>query len=125
MYKSVGLFKRKPGLSHEEFKAYYESHHVPFKLRVMKIEGVVRYVRRYLSPLSDPASANYRHSGFDVVTEVWFESKAAFDAYRAFSLDPAYRQLNDRDEDEFLDRENMFFHTVDEHETDVSLTGHS
>jgi EthD domain len=120
MYKSIGLFKRKKGLSHEEFKEYYEGHHVPFKLRVMKIEGVVRYVRRYLTPLSDPASDAFRHSGFDVITEVWFKDKASFDAYRSFSLDPEYRKMNDEDEEKFLDRENMYFHTVDEQETRFS-----
>lgn len=120
MYKSIALFKRKDGLTHEEFKEYYENHHVPLKMRIMELPGLVRYVRRYLNPLSDPASEAFRLSGFDVITEVWFKDKASFDAYRAFSLDPEYRKVNAEDEDKFLDRDNMYFHTVDEREYDLS-----
>ena len=31
-----------------------------------------------------------------------------------------YRKVNAEDEDKFLDRENMYFHTVDEREYDLS-----
>lgn len=116
MYKSIALFRRKPGISHEEFRDYYENRHVPLKMRIMELPGLVRYVRRYLTPLSDPASEAFRESGFDVITEVWFKDKEHFDRYRLFSQDPEYRRINAEDEDRFLDRTNMYFHTVEEHE---------
>lgn len=120
MYKSVAFFKRKDGLTHEEFKEYYERYHVPLKTELLKLPGLSRYVRRYLTPLTDPITDDMRLSGFDVITEVWFEDKASFDHYRAISLEPEYRRLTAEDEDKFLDRDHMYFHTVDERDYKIT-----
>ena len=120
MYKSIALFRRKAGLTHEAFKAYYEDRHVPLKASLLTLPGLERYVRRYLEPISDPITGDLRQSGFDVITELWFRDKASFDHYRAVSLDPEYRRLTAEDEDRFLDREHMYFHTVDERDLALS-----
>ena len=45
MVKVVGLFKRKPGLSMEEFKDYYENHHIKLFDEQVSHPGVLRYGR--------------------------------------------------------------------------------
>ena len=54
MVKLVGLLKRRPGMSTDEFRAYYETHHK--KLGDRYLAGFAdRYLRRYLNPFPDPA----------------------------------------------------------------------
>lgn len=119
MYKSVALFKRKEGITTSEFREYYENHHVPLKQRLLQLPGLQRYERRYLNPIVDPITDAAGNSGFDVITELWFEDKDAFDHYRKVSLEAEYRRITAEDEEKFLDRSRMFFHTVDERRTDV------
>lgn len=67
------FLKRRPGLSHAEFRAYYEDHHVPLCLRYMA--GPRRYVRHYLEPGPDG-----EEGPFDVITELTFDNLAMRDA---------------------------------------------
>ncbi len=120
MYKSVSLFKRKPGHSVLEFRDYHESYHAPLKKSFLNLPGVERYMRRYLDPITDPIADEARNCGVDVITEVWFTHKAAFDAYREASLKPEYRRLTAEDESKFFDQGMMFFHTVEERDSDLS-----
>ncbi len=63
MYKHVALLVRKDGLSHDEFRTYWETQHTPL---ARDIEGVVRYHTVY--PV-DPGSAE-----FDGIAELYFET---------------------------------------------------
>ena len=121
MFKQIAFFKRKEGLTHEEFRDYYENNHVRIRLSQEKPRDLERYVRRYLTPVADPIAGELRISGFDVVTELWFKDKAAWERYRRRSLNPEIRKVAAEDEEKYLDRNNLYFHTVDECDTDMSV----
>lgn len=114
MFKQIAFYKRKPGMTHEEFRDYYENMHVRVRLSSMKLPGLRRYMRRYLTPITDPVTGIQRYAGFDVVTELWFDDKAAWENYRKVSLDPEVRRIAGEDEDQFLDRDHIYHHLIDE-----------
>ncbi len=60
----------------EEFRDYYENHHAP--LCVKYTSGVSRYMRRFLTPHSNPDSGATEELQFDVITELWFADEAIF-----------------------------------------------
>jgi uncharacterized protein (TIGR02118 family) len=63
MYKHVALLVRQEGMSHEEFRTYWEDNHSPL---AKDIEGVVRYHTVYPT---DPDNAE-----FDGIAELYFET---------------------------------------------------
>ncbi|WP_435349674.1 EthD domain-containing protein [Haloarchaeobius sp. HRN-SO-5] len=63
LYKHSAFLVRKDGMTHEEFREYWESNHSPL---AKDIEGVVRYQTVYPT---DPANAE-----FDGVAELYFET---------------------------------------------------
>ena len=118
MIKVVALFKKKEGLSPEEFKNHYEQHHARLYDWVISLPGVERYVRRYLTPLRDAVSGETRSSGFDVVMEVWFSNEGTFQSYFAGDMfDSKFLKAITEDEERLFDRSRMFLHTVEEHES--------
>src|SRR3546814_3471773 len=78
MFKAVCLIRRKPGLSMDAFIDRYENGHAV--LCASLIPNMRRYVRRYVHVadvvLYDGAPA----LDFDVVTELWFDDRATYDA---------------------------------------------
>jgi hypothetical protein len=50
MEKLILFVKRKPGLTHEQFRAHYESTHAPLAKRTLS-KWLVHYERNFLSPL--------------------------------------------------------------------------
>jgi len=62
MFKHVALLVRKPGLTHEEFVAYWQDNHTPI---AREIEGVVRY--HTVLPVDADAAE------FDGIAELYFE----------------------------------------------------
>jgi uncharacterized protein (TIGR02118 family) len=112
MIKVMLFVKRKPGLTPEEFRARYESGHVP--LAIAELPHLRRYHRNYAKQVP-----GLPESDFDVVTEFWFDDKEGWKATAAHALDPvAGRKLAD-DEAEFMDRGTMRFVMVDEEIADV------
>ena len=63
LYKHSAFLVRKEGMSHEEFREYWEHEHTPL---AKDIEGVVRYHTVYPT---DP-----EHAEFDGVAELYFET---------------------------------------------------
>lgn len=85
MFKLVILGKRKPGMSLEAFKDYYENQHAPLTKRLYP--QMKRYVRTYFEPVEHEVYEGDKYpSGeppVDCITEVWFEDRAAFDGVLA------------------------------------------
>ena len=67
MFKAIILLKRREDLTHEEFATWWLDHHSPM---VIDLPGV----RRVCFNLADDGVA------FDGVSELWFDTKAAFEA---------------------------------------------
>ena len=56
MFKVIGLLKRRPDLTPEAFRDYYETHHRLIGEKYLK-PYATRYMRRYLSSQPDRPSA--------------------------------------------------------------------
>lgn len=76
-YKLLLFLKRRPGMSLQEFRDYYENVHS--KLCEKYTAGVRRYVRRYLQPASNPLTGQVQEMEFDVITELWFDDRKVFE----------------------------------------------
>jgi hypothetical protein len=102
-YKILLFMKRRPGMSFEAFRDYYENNHVPLCEKYASA-GVKRYLRRFLTPHPNPDTGASEELQFDVITELWFEDAAIFRGtveYLSTSIMPAEvvedeKQLFDR-----------------------------
>lgn len=105
MLKAVVLLRKKDGLTVDHFIDYYENNHVPLVRELLPTIG--HYVRNYMELKTVP---NGRPDGgaptpyFDVITELWFEDEAAYQAFLDALSDPEVSRRLQEDEDNFLDR---------------------
>lgn len=114
MFKVLIFLKRKPGMSLEAFRDYYENVHA--KLALKHSGGMKRYVRRYVRPFPNVITGKVEELDFDVVTECWFESKEAF---AANALPESIREEIAADEERVFDRPKTRFVTVSEVESEL------
>jgi hypothetical protein len=117
-YKILMFMKRRPGMSVEAFRDYYENHHVPLCLKYSS--AVNRYIRRYLDPQPHAESGTNAELAYDVITELWFEDEATWRGtvdYLAASVMPDDVVA---DEMNLFDRPTMRMATVIECETDMA-----
>jgi hypothetical protein len=101
-FKILIFLKRRPGMSVEAFRDYYESRHA--KLCEKYTTGVQRYMRRFLDPLPDPATGTTEELPFDVVTELWFKDEAVFEATVRYLSTSSMPQEVIEDEERLFDR---------------------
>lgn len=100
MEKLILFVKRKPGLTHDEFRAHYESNHAPLAWSNLR-PWLVRYTRNFLAPLPGQPEPPY-----DCVTEFWYTDRAALeDSISWTRSEPG--QVLARDEENFMDRPSM------------------
>ena len=107
MFKVMMLVRRKPGLTHEEFRRHYESIHVPLALgTIPQIRG---YVRNYIRPEQDfvRPGDDQQNSGYDCITEFWYEDKAAWEEVKKRYREGDLAAIMEADEVQFMDREQM------------------
>lgn len=76
IYKILLFMKRQPDMSREEFRDYYENHHVPLALKYAS--GLKQYVRRYLEPKPRLETGDGEDLEYDVITELWFDDEKLF-----------------------------------------------
>jgi len=76
VYKILLFMKRRPGMSSEDFRDYYETVHVPLALE--SANGLMRYVRRYLVPQPRLETGDGSDIGYDVITELWFDNEKLY-----------------------------------------------
>ncbi|MEY2942018.1 MAG: hypothetical protein RLY97_32 [Pseudomonadota bacterium] len=109
-YKILLFMKRRAGMSVADFRAYYETQHVPL---CAKYGGAsVRYMRRYLEPQPHAESGTCDELPYDVITELWFDNEAAWKGtvrYLSQSVMPAEVVA---DELNLFDRATMRMATV-------------
>jgi len=110
MVKTILFVRRRPDLSHEQFREHYETRHAPLAVSVCPL--IRRYVRNYFAPVEG------RDWPFDVMTEFWFDSTQDRAATRNFAMSPAGEVLA-ADEARFMDRASMTTFHVDERETNL------
>lgn len=115
MIKVVTTLKKRPGLSAEEFRAYYEDHHRLIGEKYLK-DFAVRYVRRYLDSMADNGG-NKPAPQFDVLLEIWFADDTTFKACSQRLNEPEVAQEIAIDEEKLFDRSQKRSYIVEEHES--------
>jgi uncharacterized protein (TIGR02118 family) len=104
MVKALSFFKRKPGMSVEDFQSYWRSAHPD---AVVKLPGIRRYVQ------SHTLLAGYakREPAYDGIAEIWFDDTRAM---RALAGTAAYDAVQ-ADEAKFIHRATMGLIITEEH----------
>jgi uncharacterized protein (TIGR02118 family) len=104
MVKALSFFKRKPGMSVEDFQAYWLTRHPRV---VVALPGIRRYVQ------SHTLASGYRKGepAYDGIAEVWFDDTHAL---RASARTPEYASV-EADEAQFIDRSTMRLLITEEH----------
>ena len=117
--KFIALVKRRPDLSMEAFKDYYENQHAPLCARILPPTSEYRrnYVTRNTKVQDiDPPQLDIE---YDVVTEVWFDTVEQFSAFNDATARPEIREQLIADELKFTDRDSIRVSVVHECITDV------
>lgn len=87
MIKQIFLFRKRPDMTLEEFKDYYENKHSQLHKRVGDgspfMPKAKRYVRRYVQPEKNPVTGEVIDPGFDVMMEIWWENREDYDSTMA------------------------------------------
>jgi uncharacterized protein (TIGR02118 family) len=128
MKKITFLFKRKAGMTPEEFRDHYENRHVPLALRLLPCfqDYARNYIRHDLTYRPEGMGTGVdRASPFDVVTEVTFASEAEYDFMMKRLADPDVLNQIVEDEERFMDRKATLMFFVDEERTPRALLGKS
>lgn len=116
-WKILLLMKRRPGMSVEAFRDYYENHHIPLCRPYMS--GIARYFRRYLEPQPHAESGTNEELPYDVITEMWFDDETAYRRALAHITTNVMPDEVVEDEKRFFHRPTMRIATVVECETDM------
>ena len=118
VYKIALLMKRREGMSVEAFRDYYETRHAPLATKYS--QGITRYVRRYLDPQPHPETGPGGELPYDVITELWFEDEAIYQATLAYVTSAIMPDEIIADEQQLFDRSSFKIATITEYDTDFA-----
>ncbi len=115
MLRFLGFYKRKPGLTHEQFNHHWLNIHGPC---VRAVPGGDRYLKKYIQHrlTIDPASQEQEFV-YDGFSEGWFES---FEDRAAFAALPGLAAVIE-DEALFIDLAATRWMVTDEHALQIDL----
>ncbi len=116
MFKIIALIPRKPGLTHEEFRDYYENNHAP--LAVKHVPQFRGYIRNFIRPLE---GFEGEPVGYDAVVEFYYDSKEAWDEVSKLYLEGEIGKVLIPDEDTFMDRSRMQVLIAEECASDIGV----
>lgn len=119
MIKLVFFLKRHPDLGREEFKALYESRHA--RLGERHVPNAARYARRYLEPVPELFTGEMAEPEHDVITELWFADRAAYEEAMANLARPEVSAEIVADEETLFDRSKHRVFMVDERDSPCSV----
>jgi len=110
--KIVALIKRRPDLTPEEFRDYYEHRHAPLFRRVIPPDvddAIVHYVQNHAVPLGDGTT----EPPYDCVTEIGFDDLDGMRIWSRWYLGDDGKVLRD-DEEHFMDPRQRVVIVTDE-----------
>lgn len=113
MIKLVALLKRRPELSLEQFRDYYEHRHAPLFQRSIPPE-VADAIKYYAQNHAVPLGSRGSESPFDCVTEFGFDDLERMRRWTSWYLSDAGKVLRD-DEERFMDTSKRVVIVTDEH----------
>jgi hypothetical protein len=112
VFKILLLMKRRPGMSVEDFRDYYENHHVPLAMRNGGGIPLLRYVRRYLEPQPNAETGRNDELPYDVITELWFDNEEVWRGTVEYLTTTVMVDEVVEDEKNLFDRPTMRIATV-------------
>ncbi|MCJ2186777.1 EthD domain-containing protein [Novosphingobium beihaiensis] len=115
-YKILLFMKRRPDISVEQFRDYYETQHAPLAEKYSR--GVKRYIRRYIDPQPHPETGAFT-DGPDVITELWFDDEKIYRGTLAYITSSLMPEEIIADEKNLFDRFSFRIATVVECESPV------
>ncbi len=107
MVKLIAFFKRKPGISVEEFGRHWRTRHAEL---VVRQTGLRRYVQNHTLPSGYRSERRSAEPDFDGVAEAWFDDTQAM---RDLAPSPEYAAVR-ADEANFIDPASMGVVLTDE-----------
>ena len=114
MYKILIFMKKRPDISVEEFRDYYENRHAPLCMKYSS--AVKRYIRRYVDRLPHPETGEFI-DGPDVITELWFDDEELFKGTIGYITTSIMPDEVIEDEKNLFDRASFRIGTVRECES--------
>lgn len=122
--KVMWLLKRKPGITHEQFREHYERSHVALAHKYIG-HLLTHYVRNYKTEI---AGGGYFENGgfgnipwdYDVITEWVCPNQEAFDKIMQIFLEPDVGREFYEDEFNFMDRDRTIMFKCDPVDTGTS-----
>lgn len=115
MFKCIALLKRKPGLSREAFIDYYETRHAVLMRGLMP--EAIGYRRNFVERDGLFEFGGAAPIDFDVITEIWFEDRAAYDRFIDRASEPDVAKAIADDEENLFDRSASRMMIVEERGT--------
>ncbi|MFT4677247.1 MAG: hypothetical protein ACJAX5_000568 [Patiriisocius sp.] len=115
--KFVLPLTRKAGMTKEAFREYYEQHHRLIGEKYLK-DYVVKYVRRYVSPMTGEESS----TDFDVLLEIWYRDSDSFKACMKYLATQEIAAEIAADEEKLFDGSKKRGYLINEAESDFTET---
>lgn len=103
MVKAFNFFKRRPGLSVEDFRRYWLNEHAAVIRKIPEL-------RKYIASITLPSAYRNREPLYDGISEAWFDDE---DALRS-NADTAPRRAASADDAQFVDMSTTGSIVVDE-----------
>lgn len=119
MFKCIALLRRRPDLSREAFIAYYETQHSVLIRRLLP--GIVDYRRNYVDRGGAFVFPGAQPMDFDVVTELRFADRVAYDRFTARSAEPDIARQIAEDEENLFDRSATRMFVVEERTNPIQI----
>ena len=116
MPKLIALICKKPAISEEDFKTYYEENHAPLIESIFPT--ITGYKRTYLfeaNMLNDalPLESDGGHSLFNVITELTFDDEEGLSQFFERGTNAEVIETIRNDEANFLDGEQTIMYRID------------
>ena len=112
MFKAIALLRRRADLSRDAFIDYYENRHSVLIRRLLP--EILEYRRNYVDRAGAFLSPGASPIDFDVVTELHFADRQAYDQFTARAAEPEVARQIAQDEENLFDRSATRMFVVDE-----------
>jgi len=106
VFKLVFLLKRRPGMTVDEYRHYYETRHRVLGEKAMT--SALRYIRRHVVPEGN-LSSEVRELPFDTVMEIWWESRDGFASPDNRTAEELWNEIYHDEEQLFATHANPVF----------------
>jgi hypothetical protein len=125
MYKVINLVKRKPHLTHEQFRDHFERSHAAMALKYcghLFTDYRRNYVKTALTggdPRDPDSGFGEREWDWDLLSEWTMPDEAAWHEITRIMESPGIKRLFHEDEDRFIDRKAIVMAPAEERNTGV------